>query len=644
MRLRAPNPLHAALRRLALGAAVACVATSALAAADTPPAAAAAAQPVKDPHYGDTLFNFYQQKYFSSLTGLMVSQHFDRVPQHADEAEILRGGLLLSYGLHREAGEVFAQLIERGAPPPVRDRAWFYLAKIRYQRGFLTEAETAVGRITDQLPPELEEERVLLQAQLYMAKADYAGASRTLGALTGKESANLYARYNLGVALVRSGDTAGGSALLDQVGQAPAATEDLRSLRDQANVALGFAALQGGKPEGARTYLERVRLNGTHSNKALLGFGWAAAELKQPKMALVPWTELAQRESGDSAVLEGRIALPYALAELGALGQSLERYNDAIAAFEREGTALDESIVAIRAGKLVDALLERNPGEGMGWFWNIGKLPQMPHGAHLGPVMAQHEFQEAFKNVRDLQFLARNLQDWDSSLGVFGDMLANRRQAYAERLPGLRAKAQDTDLPALQKRRDALAAELERAQAQADGLAFANNQQRDLMQRLEQSRATLERAGADPSLAGAMDRVRLAAGVLTWNLAQDHSARLWDAQKALKATDAGLAEARARDEAIARAQKEEPARHEQFAVRIAELGGRIRALAPRVLALGVEQQNALQDIAVAELERQKERLVAYTTQARFAVAQLHDRAKIAKVATATQGAADVTPR
>jgi hypothetical protein len=52
----------------------------------------------------------------------------------------------------------------------------------------------------------------------------------------------------------------------------------------------------------------------------------------------------------------------------------------------------------------------------------------------------------------------------------------------------------------------------------------------------------------------------------------------------------------------------------------------------------------LQDIAVAELARQKERLVAYTTQARFAVAQLHDRAKVAKVATATQGAADVTPR
>lgn len=626
--------LTAAMRRLVFATAAG-MASAAFAADDLPAAA------VQDPHYGDALFNFYQQKYFTSLTGLMVSQHFGRVPRHADEAEILRGGLLLSYGLHREAGAVFAQLIERGAPPPVRDRAWFYLAKIRYQRGFGAEAQDAIGRIANALPPELEEERGLLQAQLHMARADYAAASKVLGGLTGQQAAGLYARYNLGVALVRSGDAAGGNAILDAVGQAPAASEDQRSLRDQANVALGFAALQAGRPEGARTYLERVRLNGAHANKALLGFGWAAAEMKQPKAALVPWTELAQRDGSDAAVLEGRIALPYALAEAGALGQSLARYNEAISAFETENKLLDESIVAIRAGKLVEGLIERNPGESMGWFWNIGQLPQMPHSAHLAPVLAQHDFQEAFKNLRDLQFLAGNLQGWDSNLGVFGDMLANRQQAYAERLPRLRAQAQATGLPALLKRRDALAADLDQAQAQANGGAFADAKQRELLQRLEHSRAALAQPGADAALGNAPDRLRLAAGVLAWDLARDHPARVWDAQKALKATDAGLAEARQRNEAITRAQQDEPARHARFAARIAELGTRVRTLAPQVAALGREQQAALQGIAVAALERQKERLADYTVQARFAVAQLHDRAKLAKL---DKGSTDATPR
>ena len=79
--------------------------------------------PVLDPHYGDVLFEFYQGRYFPAITKLEVSQHFDRLQHHRDEAEILRGGLLLSYGLHQQAGEVFEALLARGAPPSVRDRA-----------------------------------------------------------------------------------------------------------------------------------------------------------------------------------------------------------------------------------------------------------------------------------------------------------------------------------------------------------------------------------------------------------------------------------------------------------------------------------------------------------------------------------------
>ncbi|HUG25932.1 hypothetical protein, partial [Piscinibacter sp.] len=592
--------------------------------------------PVKDPHYGDALFHFFADDHFTAITTLMASQHFERVPQHADEAEVLRGGMLLSYGLHRQAGEIFAQLIDKGAAPPVRDRAWFYLAKIRYQRGFAADAEAALARIGAHLPPELEEERHLLKANLLMARADYAGAADVLGGIADTAKAAAYARYNLGVALIRSGDTARGAALLDALGRSPTTSatgvEEFRSLRDQANVALGFAALKDDRAEEARTYLQRVRLNGMHSNKALLGFGWAAASLKDPKLALVPWTELAQRDTSDSAVLEARIAVPYAYAELQAFGQSLQRYQDAIAAFERESAGLDESIAAIRSGKLVAGLLDSNPGEEMGWFRQIRHLPEMPHAAHLAQVLARHEFQEAFKNFRDLRFLSRNLQHWQDNLGVFGDMLANRRNAYAERLPKVReaAQASGTGLDGLQQRRDALAQELATAEAAADGLAFADEKQRDLLARLATVSAILKSAGTEPEFAAAHERARLAAGALTWQLAQDHYGRLWEAKKALVTTDTQLAEARLRDAALAQAQQDEPQRFEQFAGRIDTLAQRLQALIPQVAALSGEQQQAVQDIAVAELTRQKERLAVYTMQARYAVAQLYDRASVAR--------------
>jgi hypothetical protein len=333
-------------------------------------------------------------------------------------------------------------------------------------------------------------------------------------------------------------------------------------------------------------------------------------------------------------VLEARIAVPYAYAELGAFGQALERYTEAIAAFDRESASLDESIAAIRAGKLVDGLIERNPGDEMGWFWNIRELPEMPHAGHLAHVLAQHEFQEAFKNFRDLRFLSNNLQSWADNLAVFGDMLGNRRQAYADRLPKILAAQKESlsGLASLQKRRDALAKELAEAQANSDAAAFADAKQRDLRARLDNVDAILENAGSDPELAAARERARLASGALTWQLAQDYPARLWEAQKALGIADAELDEAGRRQAALEQAQRDEPVRFEKFAQRIAALHPRIQALIPRVAALSREQQGQVQDLAIAELTRQKERLAVYATQARFAVAQLYDRATLSKKA------------
>ena len=164
-----------------------CLAGAALLAALTGGGAAArSAEPeprhvVKDPYYGDALFYFFEDHYFSSLTHLMVAQHFGRLSHHADEAEVLRGGLLLSFGLHREAGEIFERLIAQGASPPVRDRAWYYLAKIRYQRGYAAQAEDALGRVEHPLPPDLEEDRGLLRAIIRFACNRPRSSSRSGG-------------------------------------------------------------------------------------------------------------------------------------------------------------------------------------------------------------------------------------------------------------------------------------------------------------------------------------------------------------------------------------------------------------------------------------------------------------------------------
>ena len=601
---------------------------------------------IRAPHYGDTLFNFYQDRFFGAITGLMVSQHFARVAPHDDEAEVLRGGMLLSYGLHQQATEVFARLIERNAPLSVRDRAWFFLARIGHQRGLAQQAQASLERISAPLQGTLEEDRQLLRAQLMMGRQDYAGAAAVLDGLKSSPTAGLYARFNLGVALVKTGGpdvVARGLALLDEVGLAPGPNEELRSLRDRANVALGFAALQDKKPREARNALQRVRLNSAQSNKALLGYGWAASELNDPKLALVPWQELAQRNITDAAVLEAHIAVPYAMSEIGSYSGALERYQAATDVFRREKVRLDESVSAIRSGLLVKGLLSQNPlsaDVGLDAFARMDKLPEMPHTAHLVPLLADNPFQESFKHLRDLQFLRSNLSHWQGNLGAFTDMLDNRKAAFAQRLPEVRAQAGALDMAQLQQRRDALATALRAADDTQDGVVFASLRERDLLERMERARDTLAKAQGTPQasqLGDVAERMRRVSGALSWRLQQQFSGRAWVARKALRDTDAGLIQARERDAALLLAQRDEPARHELFAKRIAELAARLQALQPRVAALDGETQTALQDIAVAELENQKQRLDLYDAQARLAIAQILDRAQLAQRDDRAQG-------
>ena len=153
------------------------------------------------------------------------------------------------------------------------------------------------------------------------------------------------------------------AAWLDELGKSPRpsprATPEYRALRDQANLALGFALLRDEQAEAASGYLQRVRLEGPQSSKACWAMAGAGGG-QEAREALVPWQELLRRDARRRRA-GGPLAVPLSYMELGALGQALTRYQEAIALYGQESALLDESIAAIRAGCLIEGLLAANP-------------------------------------------------------------------------------------------------------------------------------------------------------------------------------------------------------------------------------------------------------------------------------------------
>jgi hypothetical protein len=578
---------------------------------------------VQDPHYGEVLFHFYQQDQFTALTHLVTARSQNRVESHKDDAELLQGGLLLSWGQHDEAGRIFERLLDTTEDTSVRNRTWFYLAKVRYQRGHLEAAERAFDSISEALPPELEAERYNLQARLYMDSGRYAEAVALLNNWQGDDAWTAYANYNTGVALIRMDQLAMGATLLNRVGTMPAGTDELRSLRDQANVALGFSYLQAQLDGDARPVLQRVRLNGPFSNKALLGVGWADSANQRYQAALGPWLELSQRDLLDSAVQESLLAVPYAFAQLGAEPQAAAHYSRALDIFGAQLTRLDNALVDAGTGRLLDSLLENESGSMGGWYWQLDSLPDDDRTRYLYFAIADHRFHEGLKSYRDLVALSTHLTEWRDKLGAYRDMLATRELAYAERLPVLEEKVARFDLPGMLTQQELNTQRTRQARETRDIVAVAPAAEQDQWRRL----LSMESAPAWESQAatGLQEKQRILKGVLLWNMDKEYRVRMWRQEKENAALAGELELADEQFAAIEHATESLPGTLLEFENRIDVLEASIVQLQAR-LSVSMEQYaNYLNDIATEELVAQRERLLTYRAQARFSLASVYDR-------------------
>lgn len=579
---------------------------------------------VKDLHFGEILFYFYQDDYFPAIVRLLAAQEQSHLENHASDAELLLGGMYLSYGHHLKAAEIFERLLADNVAPEVRDRTWFFLAKIWYQRGYLDKSQIALGKISAEVPENIQREAQMLRAQILIDSGDYDSAIALLRSWKGRTEWARYAQFNLGVALVRDGQVDAGTQILDELGDMDPFNEELNSLRDKANLALGYALLQAGRPGAAKAPLQRVRLEGPFSNKALLGVGWADSEMGNFKRALVPWMELQNRDLLDPAVQESMLAIPYAMAKLDSIGQAADHYLNAIEAYSEEISRIDRTIVQLESGRFFDNFVDGDPLDSTGWYWRLEELPEGPEARYLFRMLSTHEFQEGLKNFRDLSYLHRNLDVWQQNVDVYESMLETRKQAYEQRLPRVEDALARADIEGMVDEKldfDSLLNDIEKAN---DWLGLADEREWQLWGEITAVESAPALQADIPEAVDVNDKVDLLKGVLQWQLERDFKDRLWRTRRDLRETGEALIVTQR-----ARRQIDEKMREEEQW--FASIGDRVYGIAPQIETIKMrvgdvmaEQRAFLQAIAVKELRAQKQRLDIYNVQARFALAAIYD--------------------
>ncbi len=618
------------------------------------PGVATAAEPVKDLSYGDALFEFYRGDYFGSATKILVAQQQETLQHHGDDAELLLGGLYLSYGQQDDAARVFESLLHT-TTPEVSDRAWLYLAEIAWQRGNSERAIKALASMGDALDDEFIARRQLLEARIAVDQERFDDAIELLGRWEGGDQLAAYAQFNLGVAMVRRGDVDAGAAQLAQIGKgrirapgtsrfriperwrfwsagrrkANAKQNEHQALQDKANLALGFAHLQQQQAAQAIQYLQRVDSASALSSKARLGAGWAATELGNYTTALGHWNRLKGQDRLDPAVQEALLAIPFAHRRLGKDEQAIDEYHLAIEQFEAEIDHLNTFQQSLDHGDFLDELLADDTAGTVGWFWQLKSVPDSPESRYLYHLVADHAFQEGLKNYRDVLFLRDNLTTWMGNLGAYRTIVDAQRARYGEQMKLQPGSGFDTRLVDLSMRVEQARAELERVRSESDAVSLATPEEAETWQRVSQVGERLASIDS-PRAEAAIQKQRFLQGVMLWDLEQAFPERLWTMTKNVRELEAQAALGEERLAKLGAAKQRSPERFAEFEARIDAAVPRIkRLLSEADQALGQHQQY-LAALAGEQFDQHKQRLTAYLTEAQFALASAYDQSALAQ--------------
>jgi len=449
--------------------------------------------------------------------------------------------------------------------------------------------------------------------------------------LQGAKSLEGFSTYNLGIALLREGKKVEGRQYLDRTGQIKSKDDFTLAIRDKSNLVFGTKLLKEKKFEAAKQVLDRVRLKGPFSNRALLASGWSDAFEGRFKRALVPWSLLATRDVTDASVQEAMIAVPYAYGKLNVYSKAAVMYGSALKKFGTEIDKLDASIKSVREGYFLKALVREELKQDADWVVKLRKLPQTPETYYLLDLMASHNFQESLKNYLDLEELRKKLETWNGDLDAFEEIIEKRRVYYQPLLPAIDREFRrlDSQMRLRLEQRDRIQKRLKNMLVvpRPDYLATAN--ERIISEQITQLEQHLT-AGGSSVPDGIKARIKRLRGVLQWNIYTQYDRRFTEAYEHLRDLNHEVDRLKRQYTAFVRTRQAATQSYEGYDDVIRRLRFQVQTARKKVGELMARQGRMLESMAENELNKRRQRLAEFQIKVRFAMADSYDRAIRAK--------------
>ena len=593
---------------------------------------------VADLRYGVALYEYYQNRNLEALTELMVAQKQGGIQGHGDNPEIMEGGFSMAYGMERKASDIFSRLLDGNRPQRTRDAAWFYLAQMRYLRGDWAGASEAIKNIDEHAQGDVAADVTALrfnlaiqQNDLPLAEAIYSN-NRDIGG-----GWRPYMQFNLGAAYSRNGVYTQGNAYFTQLLQMPERSPEHLALYDKAMTAAGYGYLIKEDYAQAIEYFSQVRLTSPLSSRALLGYGWAAAEQGDYRLALSPWQALAKRPMIDQYSQEALVAIPYAYEKLGFTSQALQQLRVAEQSYLTEIDRLQKVMDDVQGYAIREALnIERS--EDFNWLQYAESNQLAPQISYLIALFSRQEFIGLVQEVRDLLTIQNQFAEWQNKLDFYSQMLNEREANRAREVDFIAQHDIDEKITAMERQRDTFAQQAQALTAKADFLTLVNPEDSTRLERIlraEKNVQILQAAARDrgvhvmpaEELAELAENLRRQKGRMLWDSAQLYDERLWRAQRELKLVNNELTAIRARQQRVANIVGQgfdlQPYRQ-----RIARANEQLISQSVDIDYAIEQAQNVLREQVISALQQQHGRMNHYLAQARLSIARLLDASQV----------------